>query len=164
MILTTMPALQAPQSTGHPASLPSVTQPAQAAIRVQAPAKGQGASGAQINNGQSEASPGKPPTKDGEKDTAPPTILQIKINTMLQEQAEQMKASQAEGTPEEVPAKSATDQLADSAPAHPADPKTHASEDAAHAQGDEPTRAEDEPPTDSETPPTPPEDAPEALS
>lgn len=166
MLLTTLPALHAPQPTGHPAALPSVAHSAQAATRVQAPAKGQDAAGAHIHNGQTGRGAEHTPKKDTQKDTAPPTILQIKINTMLQEQAEKLKSTRAEESTDEpgtTEGAEVTQQEPDKVAAQPHD--TRSDEVAAPTETYAETAALTAPDQQAVTEATnPPEDAPEALS
>lgn len=98
MLLTGIPPLQAPQTTGHPATLPSAVPRDTADYRVQAADKGGQSTDTRTNYnrpGDSNPRAKSPPDKDS-SGAAPPTILQLKIDTMLREQAESRKVDAPE--------------------------------------------------------------------
>lgn len=104
MLFTAVPPITAPQTTGHPAALPQDAARVAPETRVSAP-KGGGAS----DNTRSDSHlrrefPGRRP-KDGDQKSAPPTLLQIKINSMLAEQQEARAQERRDAdAPEAVPA------------------------------------------------------------
>ena len=85
MLISGIPAWAAPQSTGHPQALPATPAPAASDSRVVALAGSKEASLGQSGDGSAQDD-GTASRKD--QKAAPPTIMQIKIATMLQEQAE----------------------------------------------------------------------------
>lgn len=110
MTLTGMPPIQAPTTTGHPASLPAMSLRKEPSLRVEPSAKGGETNGTALRQGQGQTPPQpKPARQEGqERASAPPTILQIKIGEMLREQAEAIKDPQGEDETDKAEAK-ATD-------------------------------------------------------
>lgn len=75
-IAIALPAL-APQPTGHPASLPADPPPVPPTQRVTAPDLGSQSSGTALNT----------PSSGKHSKTAPPSVIQMKIMEMLEQQA-----------------------------------------------------------------------------
>lgn len=91
MTFTGMPPLQAPTTSGHPASLPSLAMRKEPSLRVEPSAKGGETAGTALRQGHTPPQPNPARREGRENASAPPTILQIKIGEMLREQAEAIK-------------------------------------------------------------------------
>lgn len=93
MIPTGIFPILAPQPTGHPASLPQTPMKQPEIKRVAAADAGDTASDLRTSLRHPQDPPNtarlKKPASESDGDTAPPTLLQIKINTLLREQIEQ---------------------------------------------------------------------------
>lgn len=89
MLFTAVPPIMAPQTTGHPAALPQDVARRNPDERVSAAKQGSAADNARGDPQRWHESP-QLQAQGREKTSAPPTILQIKINTMLEEQQEKM--------------------------------------------------------------------------
>lgn len=85
MQVSAAPAILAPQSTGHPSSLPADTLKTSTRIPPLKPA-GESVADSGLQN---RAGPGFPNARD-KKPAAPPSALQIEIEAMLAEQAEKL--------------------------------------------------------------------------
>lgn len=127
-MFTAVPPLMAPQTTGHPAGLPQDVARQNPETRITAPKEGAATANAQGDTPSGQKSP-FPKGADG-KATAPPTILQIRINSMLEEQQRERDEQQAEQTAAEAP-EAGTSELDRAAPAAPAEaaPKAPAPEE-----------------------------------
>ncbi|WP_323763352.1 hypothetical protein [Marinovum sp.] len=101
MMFTAVLPLSAPHTTGHPAALPQDLERRQADTRVTAAKPGAEAGDARSDRSTGQDTP-RHAARGQEPATAPPTILQLKINTMLQEQqqrlAEEARAQTPAGT------------------------------------------------------------------
>ncbi|MDA7427199.1 hypothetical protein PGB28_01920 [Primorskyibacter aestuariivivens] len=97
MTFTGLPPLQAPMTTGHPASLPAVSLRKEPSLRVEPSTKGGETAGTALRQGQTPPQAQAARREDRENASAPPTILQIKIGEMLREQAEAIKEPETDG-------------------------------------------------------------------
>ncbi|TNF20719.1 MAG: hypothetical protein EP318_10080 [Rhodobacteraceae bacterium] len=95
MLFTAVPPIMAPQTTGHPAALPQDVARRNPDERVSAAKPG---SATDTTRGDPQRWHENPRLQaDGRKKaSAPPTILQIKINTMLEEQQEKQAQEKRE--------------------------------------------------------------------
>ena len=91
MQVSAAPAILAPQSTGHPFSLPADTLKTSTRIPPLKPA-GDSVADSSLQN---RAGPGFARPRDKEP-AAPPSALQIEIEAMLAEQAEELAATRAQ--------------------------------------------------------------------
>lgn len=89
MLFTAVPPIMAPQTTGHPAALPQDVARRNPDDRVSAAKPGSTADGARGDPQRWHENP-RLQADGSKKASAPPTILQIKINTMLEEQQEKL--------------------------------------------------------------------------
>lgn len=106
----------APLATGHPLGLPALQKQPQAQIKVQ-PAHAARGMGTMMSDRQPppHSSPARRDTPDPATHVAPPTIMQIKISQMLDDQAVQLRdpAETGEGTSEPEASEARPDALRD---------------------------------------------------
>lgn len=93
MLFTAVPPIMAPQTTGHPAALPQDVARRNPDERVSAAKPGSAADNARSDPQRWHENP-QLQADGSKKASAPPTILQIKINTMLEEQQEKQAQEQ----------------------------------------------------------------------
>lgn len=103
MIITGISPLQAPTTTGHPASLPSAPVRQTNETRVAPTRQGEESSGAALRQRQSGQSDPRMGRRGTEAASAPPTILQLKINSMLLEQADNRQSQDTIRDPAPAP-------------------------------------------------------------
>lgn len=103
MMFTAALPLTAPQTTGHPAALPQELGRPTGDTRIAASQPG-GAAGSARSDHSSGDSP-RHNARNREQASAPPTILQLKINTLLEEQQQRAQETAAEhAAPDSAPA------------------------------------------------------------
>lgn len=88
-MFTAVLPLSAPHTTGHPAALPQDLERRPADTRVTAAKPGAEAGNARSDHSTARNTP-RPAALGEEPASAPPTILQLKINTMLEEQKQRL--------------------------------------------------------------------------
>lgn len=114
MLFTAVPPIMAPQTTGHPAALPQDVARRNPDERVSAAKQGSAADNARGDPQRWHENP-QLQADGSKKASAPPTILQIKINTMLEEQQE--KLAQEKRDAAHIPARAEEPENAPDTPA-----------------------------------------------
>lgn len=92
----------APLATGHPLGLPALSKQPQSQQKVQPPNASRGM-GRMMSDGQPPPQPGNPRRElpDPATHVAPPTIMQLKISQILDDQALKIREAPEEAQPEQ---------------------------------------------------------------
>lgn len=101
MNLTAPPAILAPQTTGHPNGLPDAAPPDKELGKVAGVSDDVDTQGANLRDSR-EDKEGKSRDRENKDEaaSAPPTVLQLKINEILKEQAEALERNQPDPKPD----------------------------------------------------------------